>query len=281
MKIINKQILCEAGDFANEDVAGINEYGAWILDGATGLSGAKLTGEKSDARWYTKWWNVYLSNNLKNNIPLSEIIRNGILQVKIDFHKAINGKPCSKLDYPSSSIAVLKWHDNSIEYFSLGDCPMIIQREDNMEEITDRKISVLDQKVYDAINQIILEHHISAWDAKSLVLPMIKKHRLLLNKEDGYWILGFDIRAVRKASQGIINISEPMKILLSSDGFSALVDKYHTIEKEHFILQVEENGLPLLYENLRNIENLDREGIKYPRFKKSDDASAIYLEISI
>ncbi|MBP1924413.1 hypothetical protein J2Z76_000266 [Sedimentibacter acidaminivorans] len=281
MKIINKQILCEAGDFANEDVAGINEYGAWLLDGATGLSGAKLTGEKSDARWYTKWWDLYLSNNLKNDIPLCEIITNGILQVKIDFHKAVNGKPCSKLDYPSSSIAVLKWHDNGIEYFSLGDSPILIQKKDSMEEITDKKVSVLDQKVYDAINQTILEHNISAWEAKSFVLPMIRNHRMLLNTEKGYWILGFDIRAVNKASQGILEISEPMKILMASDGFSALVDKYHVIEKENFILQVEEKGIPLLYENLRNIENLDKEGIKYPRFKKSDDASAVYFEIEM
>lgn len=82
---------------------------------------------------------------------------------------------------------------------------MIIQRKYNMEEITDRKVSVLDQKVYDAINQAIVEHHISSWDAKSLVLPMIKNHRMLLNTEDGYWILGFDIKAVNKLKRRVSN----------------------------------------------------------------------------
>jgi len=150
MKILRKQIICEEGDFANEDVAGINEYGAWLLDGATGLSGAKITGEKSDARWYTKWWDSYLSNNLKNDIKLEEIIKNGIQQVSIDFHKAINNKPCIKLDYPSSSIIVLKWHQNYIEYFSLGDSLLIIQGNHNIEEITDKIVPVLDEKVFDA-----------------------------------------------------------------------------------------------------------------------------------
>ncbi|MFA9423752.1 MAG: hypothetical protein ACERLG_09245 [Sedimentibacter sp.] len=281
MKIIKKQILCEAGDFANEDVAGINEYGAWLLDGATGLSGANLTCEVSDARWYTKWWDSYLSSNLKNHMPLGEIISNGINQVSVDFKKAINNKSCSKLDYPSSSIIVLKWHEDSIEYFSLGDSPVLIQRKYSMEEITDEKISTLDKKVYNAMKNTIKQQNISAWDAKPFVLPMIKEHRLMLNKENGYWILSFDIKAVSKASQGILKISEPTKILMASDGFSALVDKYNVIEKEDFIMQVENKGLPLLYEDLRMIEDIDKEGIKYPRFKKCDDASAICFEIRI
>ena len=280
MKIINTQILCEAGDFANEDAAGINEYGAWLLDGATGLGGANLTGGNSDAQWYTKWWDSYLSLNMKNDMPLSEIITKGIIKVKTDFNNALIGEPGSRLDYPSSSIAALKWHDDCIEYFSLGDSPMLIQGKGGLKEITDRKLSALDQKVYDAMNHLIAGKHISAWDTKKYVLPMIKEHRMLLNTEEGYWILGFDTEAVKKASQGIINLIEPVKILMASDGFSALTDKYHMIEKENFISLVEKKGLPLLYENLRAMENKDKEGINYPRFKKSDDASAIYLEIT-
>jgi len=278
VKIIKKQILCREGDFANEDVAGINEYGAWLLDGATGLSGAKLTDEKSDARWYTKWWNSYLSNHLKDNIPIAKIIANGISQVLIDFHEAIGNKLCSELDYPSSSIIALKWHENTIEYFSLGDSPLIIQKSDSLEEITDKIVPVLDEKVFDAIKQAIEEHNITSWEAKKIVQPMLKKHRMMLNTKEGYWILGFDTKAVSKAYQGILSINEPTKILMASDGFSAFVDKYHAVEKKDFISQVENNGLVLIYNQIRYIENLDSDGIKYPRYKKSDDSSAIFFQ---
>jgi len=280
MEIINKQILCREGDFANEDVAGINEYGAWILDGATGLSGAKLTNEKSDARWYTKWWDSYLSNYLKDDLPIAKIIANGIHQVSIDFHKAIGNKLCSKLDYPSSSIIVLKWHENNIEYFSLGDSPLIIQKSDSLVEITDKIVPVLDEKVFVAIEQAIMEHNITSWEAKKFVLPMLKEHRMLLNTEEGYWILGFDTKAVSKASQGIININESTKILMASDGFSAFVDKYHAVEKKDFISQAEDNGLAWIYNQIRAIEDLDNDGIKYPRYKKSDDSSAVFFQVN-
>lgn len=278
MKIIKKQILCREGDFANEDVAGINEYGAWLLDGATGLSGAKLTDEKSDARWYTKWWDSYLSTHLKDDIPIAYIMINGIRQVSIDFHEAIGNKICSKLDYPSSSIIVLKWHENDIEYFSLGDSPLMIQSSDSLDEITDKIVPVLDGKVFNAIEQAIKKHNISSWEAKKFVQPMLKEHRMLLNTEEGYWILGFDTKAVNKAYQGIININEPTKILMASDGFSAFVDKYHAVEKKDFISQVEDNGLDWIYNQIRSIEDLDNDGIKYPRYKKSDDSSAIFFQ---
>lgn len=278
MKILKKQIICKSGDFENEDAAGINEYGAWLLDGATGLSGTVLTNEKSDARWYTQRWDNYLAYSLKENLSLMEIIANGISYISAEFDKAIKYKPCSKLDYPSSSVTVLKWHERYIEYFSLGDSPMIIQIKDDFKEITDKKVLALDKKVFDAMNIVIQKNNISAWKAKSIIMPMIKEHRMLYNTEGGYWILGFDKRAVSKASQGIIEVTEPTKILMASDGFSALVDKYHAIDKKDFISQVEEKGLYMLYDYLRTIENEDDCGIRYPRYKKSDDASAIFFE---
>jgi len=278
MKITKKQILCREGDFANEDVAGINEYGAWLLDGATGLSGANLTDEKSDARWYTKWWDSYLSNHLKDDIPIAQIITNGIHQVLIDFHEAIGNKLCRKLDYPSSSIIVLKWHEHNIEYFSLGDSPLMIQNGDSLEEITDKIVPSLDAKVFNAIKQAIEEHNITSWEAKKFVQPMLKEHRMMLNTEEGYWILGFDAKAVSKAFQGILNINEPTKILMASDGFSAFVDKYHQVEKKDFISRVEDNGLVWICNQIRDVENLDNDGIKYPRYKKSDDSSAIFFQ---
>jgi hypothetical protein len=280
MKIFKKQIICEAGDFENEDAAGINEYGAWLLDGATGLSGTVLTNEKSDARWYTKWWGNYLSNSLKKNLPLTEIIANGICHISAEFDKAIKHKPCSKLDYPSSSIIVLKWHERHIEYFSLGDSPIIIQIKDDIKEITDKKVLALDKKVFNAMNKVIQKNNISAWEAKTMIMPMIKENRMMYNTERGYWILGFDTSAVGKAAQGIIKVTEPTKILMASDGFSALVDKYHAIDKEDFISWVEEKGLCKLYDYLRTVENDDNFGIKFPRYKKSDDASAIFFEAS-
>lgn len=278
MKILKKQIICEAGDFENEDAGGINEYGAWLLDGATGLSGNVLTDEKSDARWYTRMWDKYLSNSLKENLPLTEIVANGIGYITAEFHKSVKYKPCSKLDYPSSSIIVLKWHEKHIEYFSLGDSPMIIQVKENYKEITDKKVLALDKKVFNAMDQVIQKSNISAWKAKTMIMPMIKENRMMYNTENGYWILGFDTSAVSKAAYGIIEITEPTKILMASDGFSALVDKYHVFDKKDFISHVEEKGLNVLYDHLRTIENDDNLGIKFPRYKKSDDASAIFFE---
>ena len=53
LNIRNYSLLCNQGTAKfNEDVVGINPFGAWVLDGATGLNGKNLVSTESDARWY-------------------------------------------------------------------------------------------------------------------------------------------------------------------------------------------------------------------------------------
>ena len=65
LNIRNYSLLCNQGTAKfNEDVVGINPFGAWVLDGATGLNGKNLVSTESDARWYVQWWNRYLYKNI-------------------------------------------------------------------------------------------------------------------------------------------------------------------------------------------------------------------------
>ena len=62
LKINDYKLLCNKGsaDF-NEDIIGLTPYGAWVLDGATGLNNKNLISNESDAKWYVNWWNKYLT----------------------------------------------------------------------------------------------------------------------------------------------------------------------------------------------------------------------------
>ena len=74
-KIHDYKLLCNKGsaDF-NEDIIGLSPYGAWVLDGATGLNNKNLVSNESDAKWYVNWWNKYLHDNMKRNVSLKEIM---------------------------------------------------------------------------------------------------------------------------------------------------------------------------------------------------------------
>jgi hypothetical protein len=68
-------------------------------------------------------------------------------------------------------------------------------------------------------------------------------------------------------------------LLLCSDGFLALASDYGVYSADSLMAAAREKGLKALGEELRAIEAGDIGGDRFPRFKKSDDATALLLKL--
>jgi len=68
------------------------------------------------------------------------------------------------------------------------------------------------------------------------------------------------------------------KALFMTDGFFAIHSSYNYFSIKDLISFTDMKGLEKVYKILRDIEEEDKECNRYPRFKKSDDASAIYIK---
>lgn len=107
------------------------------------------------------------------------------------------------------------------------------------------------------------------------IMNFLRTARNMQNREDGYWILGLEPRAVDFMRSWTLPLTRPMTGLLMSDGFSALTYDYKRSEPADLVRRAREEGLLALIEELRHIErNDDPEMRLYPRFKCSDDATA-------
>ncbi|WFD10246.1 hypothetical protein [Tepidibacter hydrothermalis] len=272
--------ICDGSSMINEDVANINKHGAWILDGATGLNGKNLIDKDSDAKWYVKQWDEYVNKNFhRTDIDLKRIVKEGINVVKDKYYKRVKDKCVKSLDLPSSSIVLTRWIKDTLEYFILGDCTLIIENNNKLNVIKDDSVTRLDNKVFQAMDEIMRKEGKTLSEAKKEVNNLIVRNRLLKNTNEGYWILGFDTEAVDRGLYGKIPFSSDTKLLMASDGFSAITDRYNYIDMENLIHEAQNKGLDNLCRKLRQIEEEDSSGDKYPRFKKNDDASAIYIEL--
>lgn len=272
--------ICDGSSMINEDVANMNNYGAWILDGATGLNGKNLIDKDSDAKWYVKQWDEYVNKNFhRTDIDLKRIVKEGINVVKDKYYKRVKDKCVKSLDLPSSSIVLTRWIKDTLEYFILGDCTLIIENNNKLNVIKDDSVTRLDNKVFEAMDEIMRKEGKTLSEAKKEVNNLIVRNRLLKNTNEGYWILGFDAEAVDRGLYGKIPFSSDTKLLMASDGFSAITDRYNYIDMENLIHEAQNKGLDNLCRKLREIEEDDSSGDKYPRFKKNDDASAIYIEL--
>ena len=167
IKIKNSEFICEKGSGKfNEDVVGVTPFGAWLLDGATGLNGKNLVSKESDAKWYVNWWNQYLYKNLSKDEPLKEIIKDGIDKVAKEYREKVGNIKIDKLDTPSCSSVIIKYHEEKVEYCILGDCTVIFSRGKDIDLIKDDTVSKLDDKVYSAMNNVC---HKSFKDKKNTV----------------------------------------------------------------------------------------------------------------
>lgn len=281
LNINNYSLICNQGTAKfNEDVVGITPFGAWVLDGATGLNGKNLVSNDSDARWYVQWWNNYLYSNISKDESLKDIMIKGIEHINKEYQLRLNGTEIEKLDKPSSSIAIIKFYEDKIEYLILGDCSIFIKDKD-VKVIRDNTICKFDKAVFDRMNDITNLEEMSFEKIKSSVMDLIISNRLKKNTINGYWILEFDEEAIKNALHGYLNINSNTKLMMTSDGFSCIADRYGVLEEEDLINIAHEYGIQFIFDKVREFEEKDYKTIEFPRFKVKDDSSCIYLDIDI
>lgn len=279
LKIKNYSLLCNQGTAKyNEDAIGITPFGLWVLDGATGLNGKNIVSDESDARWYSQWWNNFLYKNISSENSLKEIVLDGIRKIKKEYKYLLDGRKVEKLDLPSSSIAILKFRDNAIEYFLLGDCSFFYN-DGERKIIKDRSICNLDDNVYKEMMKISNLEEFTFNDIKDSVMDIIIENRMKKNTKDGYWILDFDEEAVKNSLYGQIEVNNEIKIMLASDGFTCASDRYGILKEDELIYVAEKMGIEYIAGQIREFEEDDYKAIKMPRFKVMDDLSAVYVEL--
>ena len=280
LKINDYKLLCNKGsaDF-NEDIVGLTPYGAWVLDGATGLNNKNLISDESDAKWYVNWWNKYLHENINRNDSLKEIIKEGVENIKSEYFTLLKDNKVENLDYPSCAAAILKFHEDKIEYILLADCTLFVKNKEGFKLYKDMAIEKLDKMVYYAMENLENSESMTLNEKKSKVMPIIINNRLKKNTLYGYWSLEFSTEAIDNCLSGFIEIDDNTQIMLTSDGFSCACDRYDIFEKEDMLNIAKEEGIDYIYKKIRNLENEDYMSTKFPRFKISDDSSCVYLDI--
>ena len=277
------KLLCHKGSGEyNEDIVRVCKYGAWILDGSTGLNKKNLISKESDAKWYVSWWDKYLYENINKDKSLKTIVCEGIENIKQEYLSTLAGIRLEKLDMPSASVAIVKFYKDKVEYFLLGDCTIVINDTNENIILKDDGVCKFDNMIFEKMKKLNNNNNksLSVKDKKDILLPYIIENRLKKNSEEGYWILEFDELAVEKSMHDYISINDELKLIISSDGFSCAYDRYNIFSVENIIQIVEENGIEYVNDKVRKLEHEDKNGLIFPRFKESDDSSCAYLHIT-
>ncbi len=285
----------------NEDCFAQNDAAALVMDGATMLDDPLMPGP-SDAAWIAQFGARRLMAHLQDKEP-KKALRSAMADAEKSFQALRRREmeepwqlPCASMMLAADAGARLPLrakpgkgevavagspaseNRRGLEFIWLGDCGAIVAQGGDVTVIGE----TMEKRAEESRRAAKLgkEKKISPALALSRqeMLAHIRAARARVNSGD-YWLFSPDKRAAAQARRRMVATAPGALLLLASDGFLALAVNYGVYDTAGLIAAAKSKGLAAMGEELRAIENGDAGGDRFARFKKSDDATALLLEV--
>jgi hypothetical protein len=172
-------------------------------------------------------------------------------------------------------MVLLRAGDEGADYLALADATLLLDTVDGIRVVSDERVNRLAGKERDAANRVPAG---SALKLRRRV-QLTRALRRARNRPGGYWVAGADPQAASQAVTGSLPGKSLRRAALLSDGASRLVDPFGFATWEELLALLQDSGLEELLRQVRAAEAVDPEGRQWPRTKRSDDATAVYLDL--
>ena len=278
MSFTVKDSLSLPGSQLNEDAFAHSQNAALVMDGTTPLGEGLMPGT-SDAAWLAQFGSRRLMAHLKEGDAPREALAHALADAEKSF-VALRRRPLrEKWETPCCSMMLAVESGVDVEFLWFGDCTALLLKNQACEIIGD----VFDKRGQEAerARQVAKEKNLPpAPDLnRPEILSVLRAARNRVNS-GSYWLFSPEPRAAKHVSRRMMKNAAGGLLLIASDGFLALATDYGAYDAMGLIRAACAKGLAALGAELRAIEDDDPLGEKFARFKKSDDATALLIEIA-
>jgi hypothetical protein len=273
-------VVCEPSGSVNEDRWGAIGDAVWVLDGATGLAEPRLLPGPSDALWLVDQVDAGLKRQAGVAAVPADILRPIVRQAQAGFAGQALRPDAPPADLPSAGLTMLRLRGSAMELSSLGDCRIVYPGADGIPRCFGTSaVTALDDRLVEEVVRL-QARGLSREQIWRDVLPMIRRHRALVNLPGGYWVLDLSERGLEHIEIATVPAVSGAAFLLVSDGFYRLVDLYRRHSYETLLAAALGRGLAPLHDELRAIEAADADCRRFPRLKPRDDATAVLVRLA-
>lgn len=269
-------------DKQNDDCCGMAGAMAWVLDGATDLHDEPLTGAASDAAWIAQRATAFLHGpapHPTNEAALRARAEQAAADARAGFIERAGEPPNERWKWPTSSLVMIAESADGVIGLDLGDSRLFVLDADERAWAVGGPPQAADNE-----SKLAAEAAVAAGGGPLLrhqgTLDLLRAQRDRHNIEGGYWVFGIDPACAKHARFWRLMLERPAHLLLATDGFAALVDRYAEYSASTLIRRALDKGLHKLGRELRDVEEEDARGARHPRWKRSDDATALLLRLS-
>jgi serine/threonine protein phosphatase PrpC len=274
------QSLSLPGDPAksNEDFHAHQSGAAVVFDGATMLGDGLMPGP-SDAAWIAQFGARRLMAHLGEGEGARKALRAALADTQKSFEALRRLPPEDVWQTPCASMMLAVRNQDGLELLWFGDCAALVRQGDAAVSVVGE---TLDKRAAEAQRAQSVAREKGLSPAAGLNRPeFLANLRAARNRinSGSNWLFSPDVRAAAHVSRRLMKVRPGSTLLLASDGFLALASDYGAYRVDGLMAAAMDKGLPALGEELRAIEAADASGDKFPRFKKSDDATALLLRV--
>lgn len=260
---------------ANEDSSGHDANAAVVLDGATPLGDGLMPGP-SDAAWIAHFGARRILAHLRGGDGARKALRGALADTQKSFEALRRAAPQEIWQTPCASMMLAAQAEDGLEFLWFGDCAALLKQGDGPVQVVGE---TFDKRAAEAgrAQKLAQEKKQPATD-RAQFIDALRATRNRINSGT-YWLFSPDVKAASHVSRRVLRCTPGATLLLASDGFLALASDYGAYSADTLMAAALDKGLAALGEELRAIEAGDTGGAKFPRFKKSDDATALLLAV--
>jgi hypothetical protein len=255
-------------DRDNEDWFHAGEDLVAVLDGATARTD---TGCLHGVTWYARRLGenvVEVARDLST--PLPTALAYAISRV------AEEHRGTCDLEHPgtpSAAIGLVRFHPASLEYLVLGDVSLVVDQGGRLSVVTDDRVSRTA-----AAERVEADRYPIGSPSKTAALLAMKHTELAArNVPGGYWIAEADPTAAQHALIGAAQVNDRTRLAVLSDGAARAVTLGLLAWTGAVNLLCSEGPAGLIA-RVRQAEAEDPDGTRWRRNKRSDDATAVYVD---
>ncbi|WP_157984888.1 protein phosphatase 2C domain-containing protein [Lentzea terrae] len=252
----------------NEDFVQATPRVVAVLDGL-GTPGGLPTGCVHGTPWFVAQLGGQLVR-LASDHPAQDL--QDVATAAIEAVAAAHADTCD-LDHPgtpSSSITLLRAGEETVDYLVVHDSVIVLDGPDGQVVVSDlRSTSVAQQEHLDTEKHLIgtPEHDESL---RRLVVAQ-QPHR-----NTTYWVAASKPETAKHALTGSLPRSAVQRAALLTDGAAAYVETYGLADWAATMDLLDRHGPAELVARVRETESTDPHGSQWPRYKRSDDATAAF-----
>ncbi|MFS8204320.1 protein phosphatase 2C domain-containing protein (plasmid) [Streptomyces sp. CWNU-52B] len=254
----------------NEDFAAAAPGVAVLLDGA-GVAGAE-TGCVHGVAWFSSTLGSLLLSRIATHPgwPLADCLADATQVVR-----SLHEDSCD-LAYrasPTSTVVAVRVGAGGLEYLVLGDSTLLLTDEDGkIAAVTDRRLDEVGKRLRGPVDVLPTgspEHAAALAEYRDALTG-------LRNRSGGFWIAGPDPRAAEHALAGTVPLDSLVSVTLLSDGATRLVDRFELADWQETVTVLNHSGPDELIRRVREAEDGDPDGKRWPRGKAHDDATVLH-----